>query len=182
MKNWKQKLETERGEKDQFFALHPQSPLPQSDREDFTALDYFPPDPKYRFELMPHEYKNQELIHVADTRGQQRGLLVWGEFQFQVGDLTCSLQAYRSDAREERLFLPFKDETNDEQTYGAGRYMDLEPEHHLTDNGLWVVDFNEAYNPWCAYSKHYACPFVPRDNWLPCPVHAGEKKYPLNDK
>lgn len=182
VQSWKQNIKTERKEKDRFFALHPQSPLPQNDREHFRGLAYFPPNPEYRFELTLHEHGNQKLIHVADTKGQQRQLLVWGEFRFQVGDTTCSLQAYGSDSQEKRIFLPFKDETNEKQTYDAGRYMDLEPEQHLTDNGLWVVDFNKAYNPWCAYSKHYACPFVPRHNWLACPVHAGEKTYPLNDK
>jgi uncharacterized protein (DUF1684 family) len=84
---------------------------------------------------------------------------------------------YKSGPREERLFIPFRDGTCGKETYGAGRYLDLEPAEHLTDEGKWIVDFNEAYNPWCAYSEDYACPFVPPENRLRVPVRAGERNY-----
>jgi len=172
---WKQRIQMQRTGKDQFFASHPQSPIPREGRQLFTGLQYYPPDAPYRFELPLHEREGGELTQVADTSGEQRQFWRWGEFRFQIGESTCTLQAYRSDSREERLFLPFKDQTNGEETYEAGRYLDLDPQWHLTDAGLWIVDFNEAYNPWCAYSKHYACPFVPPENWLHVPIPAGEK-------
>jgi len=76
--------------------------------------------------------------------------------------------------------VPFRDKTSGKESYGAGRYMDLEPEGHLTEDNRWIIDFSEAYNPWCAYSEDYVCPFVPPENWLRVPVRAGEKNYPLN--
>jgi len=152
------------------------------DRRAFQGLAYWPPDPEYRFELELHEYDEKEAIGVADTGGQQRSLLRWGEFRFQLAGRQCTLQAYRSDAAEERLFVPFRDQTSGKESYGAGRYLDLEADAHLTEDGRWIVDFNDAYNPWCAYSEDYVCPFVPPENWLEVPVRAGEKQYPLGKK
>ena len=117
-------------------------------------------------------------MEVADTGGQTRSLWRWGEFRFQVAGQECTLQAYKSDPGEHRLFVPLRDETSGKESYGAGRYLDLEPERHLTEDGRWIVDFNEAYNPWCAY----VCPFVPPENWLRVGLRAGEKSYPLGGK
>jgi len=75
------------------------------------------------------------------------------------------------------LFVPFRDATSGKETYGAGRYIDLEPEERLNNEGKWVLDLNKAYNPWCAYSDAYICPLVPTENWLKVPVRAGEKDY-----
>jgi len=179
---WKERLEMERREKDWFFASHPQSPLSLQDRRAFRGLAYWPPDADYRFELELHQHEDREVMQVADTSGQQRNLWRWGEFRFQVAGQECTLQAYKSDPAQERLFVPFRDQTSGKEGYGAGRYLDLEPERHLTEEGKWVVDFNEAYNPWCAYSEDYACPFVPPENWLHVAIRAGEKKYPLGEK
>ncbi len=176
--SWKQWVETGRRQKDTFFASHPQSPLPGEKRHSFRGLDYWPPDPAYRFELDLHEHDEKQVIQVADTKGQNRSLLRWGEFRFTIGDQECVLQAYKSDSREERLFIPFRDPTSGTESYGAGRYLDLSPDTHLSDDGKWILDLNDAYNPWCAYSEDYACPFVPPENRLTAPVRAGEKSYP----
>jgi uncharacterized protein (DUF1684 family) len=102
----------------------------------------------------------------------------WGEFRFKIGDKDCTLQVYKSDPQEDRLFISFWDATSGKETYGAGRYLDLETGKHQTSEGKWILDFNRAYNPWCAYSKDYVCPFVPPENWLDVEVRAGEKAYP----
>ena len=177
--DWRAQLEAQRREKDNFFALHLQSPIPMSQRRQFTGLAYFPVDPAYRFELQLHEHQLKEATEVADTGGNVRRLLRWGEFRFELEGQQCTLQAYKDDPEDERLFVPFRDETSGKETYGAGRYLDLEPRRHLTVGDKWVVDFNDAYNPWCAYSEEYVCPFVPPENWLTVPVRAGEKKYQL---
>jgi len=174
---WKERLAVEREQKDQFFALHPQSPISVESRPSFTGLDYFPPDPGYRFELPIHEHDKKETVEVEDTAGNTRRMIRWGEFRFKIGEQECELQGYRTDASEEGFFIPFRDATSGKETYGAGRYLDLQADEHLTDRGTWIVDLNRAYNPWCAYSEHYACPFVLPENWLQVPVHAGEKSY-----
>ena len=175
--HWEEQIRAEREQKDRFFATHPQSPLPARERRAFGGLGYFPADPSYRFELGLIEHPTKEAIETGDTAGQMRTLWRWGEFRFQIAGQECALQAYKSDADEESLFVPFRDVTSGKETYGAGRYLDLDPERHLTANGKWIVDLNEGYNPWCAYSEDYACPFVPPENWLKVPVRAGEKSY-----
>jgi hypothetical protein len=177
VREWEATLQWEREQKDQFFALHPQSPIPVADLSDFAALAYFPPDPAYRFELPLHQYDNRETITVEDTAGHMREMIRWGEFRFTIGGQPCTLQAYRTDPSEPRLFIPFRDATSGQETYGAGRYLDLEADRHFTREGKWILDFNRAYNPWCAYSQDYVCPFVPPENWLAVPVRAGEKSY-----
>jgi len=174
---WTERLEMEREQKDRFFASHPQSPIPIESRPDFETLDYFPPDPGYRFELPLHQHDNMETITVEDTAGNMREMVRWGEFRFTIEGKQCRLQAYRTDPSETRLFIPFRDATSGRETYGAGRYLDLEAEQHLTGDGDWVVDLNRAYNPWCAYSEHYVCPFVPPENRLQVPIRVGEKSH-----
>jgi uncharacterized protein (DUF1684 family) len=99
--------------------------------------------------------------------------------RFKVGNEECKLQAYKANPLEERLFIPFRDVTSGKQTYGAGRYLDLLPDEHLTREGKWILDLNRAYNPWCAYNENYICPFVPPENWLKVEVTAGEKAFSL---
>jgi uncharacterized protein len=179
VEEWKKKVETARKHKDFFFASHPQSPLASTHRIQFKGLAYWPPDLNYRFILELIENDVKETLQVNDTAGQTRKFLCWGTFHFQVDGLQCLLEAYKSGPEENRLFIPFRDETSGKQSYGAGRYLDLDQEQHVLDNGKWILDFNEAYNPWCAYSDAYACPFVPAQNWLKAPICAGEQKYPL---
>lgn len=174
---WKKQLKRQRKEKDLFFGTHPQSPIPGPEQRDFRGLSYFPPDPGYRFVLDLHESREKDTIEIGDTAGQTRRLWRWGELRFRIDGRDCALQAYKADPDEGHLFVPFRDKTSGDETYPAGRYMDLEPALHRTAEGKWVVDFNEAYNPWCAYSKDYACPFVPPENRLDVPVRAGEKRY-----
>jgi uncharacterized protein (DUF1684 family) len=175
---WKKQLERERQEKNRFFMLHPQSPLPIKDRTKLKGgLDVYPPDPAYRFELELYEHEDKEVIRVEATKGEMREFIRWGEFRFKLHNQACTLQAYKSALEEKRLFVPFRDATSGKETYGAGRYMDLEPEEHRTNDGKWVLDLNKAYNPWCAYSEDYTCPLVPPENWLKVPVRAGEKDY-----
>ncbi len=178
---WKEHLEKDREEKDWFFANHWQSPVLLQDRAKFKGLDYFPPDPNYRFELELHEHREKKTVKMAYSKGEEREFIRWGEFRFRIEGKECTLQAYKSDPREERLFIPFKDATSGKETYGAGRYLDLEPGRNRTPSGRWILDFNRAYNPWCAYNEMYTCPFILPENWLDVPIRAGEKKYPLKN-
>ncbi len=97
-----------------------------------------------------------------------------GYFELLVDDQKVVLNAYQSAEREDpNLFIPFRDATSGVESYGAARYLDLEVAH----NDRYSVDFNYAYNPYCAYSDAYVCPLPPRENWLGVPIRAGEKKY-----
>ncbi|QSG04675.1 DUF1684 family [Halapricum desulfuricans] len=174
--DWQSELEQQREQKEQYFASHPRSPIPN--HADFAGLDHYPIDPDYRFELELHEHDDKEQITVETTADGSQQYVRYGEFRFEIDGEDVTLQAYQPVGGEDRLWVPFRDETNDEETYGAGRYIDLEPEHDRTDDGTWILDLNEAYNPTCAYNEAYECPLIPMENWLDIPVRAGEKAYP----
>ena len=173
---WQSALETQRREKDQYFTDHPHSPLPPEERESFDGLEYYPIDDQYRFEVQLEAYEDPETVLVGtSTEGEQEYQRV-GQFRFTIDSEEVAIQAYRSSPSEHRLWVPFRDETSGTETYGAGRYLDLEPETHRV-NDHWILDFNEAYNPTCAYSPHYECPLPPMENWLDVRIEAGEKDF-----
>lgn len=172
---WKIELEKERQEKNKFFILNPRSPLPESLRTGFKGLSHYPLDFNFHFELKLFKHKEKLKIKVKDSNGKDRQFLKWGQFRFRVANTNCVLQVYKSDYSEETLFIPFRDETCGKETYVAGRYIDLEPKRHKRERGKWILDFNQSYNPFCAYNSTYACPFVPPENWLKVAVRAGEK-------
>lgn len=174
---WKERLQMKRRGKDRFFRDDPRSPVSPKDRDGFQGLNYFPLDPDWRFEVPLNEYGEKEALILEASHAETREFVRWGELRFQVGGEEYTLQAYRSDPEDERLFVPFRDGTSGSETYEKGRYLDLEPELHRLDDGRWILDFNEAYNPWCAYSDDYVCPFASQENWLELPVRAGEKKF-----
>jgi uncharacterized protein (DUF1684 family) len=176
---WREEILNERKQKDIFFSIQYNSPIPYEKRQQFKGLDYYPPDPDFQFKLELHEHEEKKILKIQDTQGNERKFLRWGEFRFKIGDKEYKLQAYKSNPQENRLFVPFRDETSGKETYGAGRYIDLNNEEHYTAEGKWILDFNKAYNPWCAYSESYACPFVDPENWLEAPVPASEKAYHL---
>ena len=176
IEEWKDNIEQERRNKDIFFGGF-QSPIPFEYQEKFKGLDYYHPDPECRFELEIFEHQDKKTVQIEDTKGNIRDFVRWGEFRFKINGEDCILQGYKGDLQDERLFIPFRDLTSGKETYGAGRYIDLEPYEHKTEEGKWVLDLNKAYNPWCAYSEDYACPFVPPENWLKIPIYAGEKDH-----
>ncbi|MEA3500644.1 MAG: DUF1684 domain-containing protein [Candidatus Marinimicrobia bacterium] len=176
MKNYKTEIIKNRIGKDEFFKEHDQSPIPQKERANFTKLNYFEPNIDYRFKLELEEFGQKEKVKIEDTGGNLRDFLKWGKFTFTINDQKCVLFAYKSEAPETRLFIPFKDATSGKETYGAGRYLDLYEERDKIGN-KWILDFNLATNPWCAYSPNYVCPLIPFENILKVEIKAGEKSY-----
>jgi hypothetical protein len=175
--DWKAEIRADREAKDEYFGENPHSPIPPAERDGFEGLSYYSIDASYRFELPLHEYDDRETVTVGTSTDGERDYLRWGQFRFEVDGEEVSLEAYKSDPDDDRLWVPFRDATSGEETYGAGRYLDLEPESHRTDDGTWILDFNEAYNPTCAYSDEYECPLPPTENWLDVRIEAGEKAY-----
>jgi len=175
--DWRAEVEAQRERKDEYFATNERSPLSPDERAEFDGLAYYPVDPEYRFvvELDPDD--ECERVTVGTSTDGQREYVEWGQFSVEIDGEAVTVTAYKSDPTDDRLWVPFRDATSGEETYGAGRYIDLEPEHHRTEDGRWVLDFNEAYNPTCAYSDRYECPLPPTDNWLDVRVEAGEKAF-----
>lgn len=160
-----------RAEKDAFFRHHPQSPILDADRHHFPGLDYFAPDPALSFELEP-EPADGAAIRVQTSDGQMREYHRAATVSFEVTGETVNLTLL-SQPGLPGYFLPFRDATSGNDSYGAGRYLDLEDIH----DGQVHIDFNLAYNPYCAYNEAYSCPLPPHENWLTVPIEAGERDY-----
>jgi len=163
-----------RREKDSFFKLGHDSPIPEFERRTFEGLKYFSPDEKYRMKLKLHRYPAPQIVTMVTSKGSEQRFYRHGYFEFEMAGKLVKLQAYRSAERsDEHLFVPFRDKTSGRESYGASRYIDLD----LSPGDSYVLDFNVAYNPYCAYSDDYICPFPPRENWLDVEIRAGERKY-----
>ncbi|MEA1927853.1 MAG: DUF1684 domain-containing protein, partial [Candidatus Auribacterota bacterium] len=113
---WKERTNSERRSKDVFLGGF-QSPIPFEAREKFTGLDYYPPDPEYRFELEVIEHPDPKNLEIEDTKGNIRDFIQWGEFRFQAKGEDCVLQVYKADVYDDRLFIPFRDRTSGKETY-----------------------------------------------------------------
>ncbi len=147
---------------------------PESPRlKEFKGLKYFPVDLNYMYELPLTPNPAPETIVIMSTRGSQRQALRVGWFDFMVGDTPCRLEATRllePGGGENDISVFFRDATSGKDTYPLGRYVDVKP---LAD-GKYLLDFNTAYNPACAFSEHYNCPIPPKANTLAVPIRAGE--------
>jgi hypothetical protein len=163
-----------REKKDRYFAEDPHSPIPPEEREGFGGLDYYPIDGSYRVVAELREPDEKSTITVETTTDGEREYLVYGRLHLTLDGEELALNAYQPVEGPEYLWVPFRDETCGEETYGAGRYLELDFEEDQTEEG-WILDFNTAYSPFCAYNDAYECPLVPMANWLERPIRAGEK-------
>jgi uncharacterized protein (DUF1684 family) len=169
---------SERELKDEAFRRAPWSPIPAESRADFHGLAYWPVDPDMRvsdLELRAYDGSDPVRFAIPTSDGQLRPAERAGVFAFDLGGASRRLTAYRlADGSGGALFVPFLDATSGTETYGAGRYLDVEP----GPDGRYVLDFNLAYQPYCAYSPWYSCPLTPEENRLGLRVEAGERLDP----
>ncbi|MFC4540778.1 DUF1684 domain-containing protein [Halosolutus amylolyticus] len=180
---WREDLESKRAEKDEFFAEHPQSPIPPEDREAFSGLDYFDPDPDYRVTATATVHDDPEVVLMDTTAGREMRYLRTVTLEFDLvrddpdlEDGTVELAAYQLESpNDEPYFVPFRDKTTGQQTYQGGRYMELAADRDLETGDEIVLDFNLAYTPFCAYSETFDCPLPPEENWLEIAIPAGER-------
>ena len=163
-------LETSRQEKDNFFRTDRQSPLTTAQKKDFGGLNYYPENPALQLELKLERREHPEQTILATSTGDEREYTHVGQVRFNVNGQEATLQVYEADYG---FFLPFADATSADETYGAGRY--LEPEEY--QSGWLTVDFNMAYNPYCAYNELWSCPLPPSANRIKIKIEAGEKKF-----
>ena len=170
---WRRELEAARQEKDAYFRDE-FIPSMGPETADFHGLEFYPPDPAYRVEAR-FEPGDGERLQLATSTGAMRTMLRYGRLVFTLDGQEQHLTAFRGlpgSPGTDSLFVPFRDATSGHETYGAGRYIDL---HFHEGATTYVLDFNEAYNPLCAYSPHYSCPFPPPENHLRVPIRAGER-------
>jgi hypothetical protein len=163
-------LQDFRHRKDEFFANDGQSPLTSEQKRNFKGLNYFPENPDLRFEVKVEEYPEKEKMSIQTSTGDAQNYVRAGRFNFEVDGQQVDLTLY---SNQHGFFLPFVDALAGKETYPAGRY--LEPQ--TLPDGRLLIDFNMAYNPYCAYNENWSCPLTPAENRLKVPIRAGEKQF-----
>lgn len=162
--------------KDQMLREAPDSPIPADKRAEFLPLAYFAIDPDYVASAQIAASPGEPAIEMPTSTGLRRPMRRAGTLRFSVKGQPFALTAFvdADDRAMTRLFVPFGDRTNGAETYAAGRYLDLD----RTATGLYEIDFNRAYQPYCYYNPTYDCPYPPAENRLPTPIRAGERMKP----
>lgn len=174
--DYKLQIENSRKEKDDFMRNNEGSPFKNS-TEPFTGLKYFAPDIKFRInaDLEPVENRNVVVLQTSDNKEQRYMQYAWASFS--IDGVACKLmilEVLDNGPFRGTLFLAFADQSSAIETYGAGRYLDVKKTPGAKSITL---DFNEAYNPYCAYNDNFSCPFPPKENILDVLIAAGEKSY-----
>ena len=162
-----------RRRKDEAFATSEQSPLTDEQKADFQGLSYYPDDPNLVVTGVLEPVEDTEPFSVPTSTGQEIVYQRVGSVTFEIEGRSVSLTLLSSG--HGGLFLPFRDATSGKETYGAGRYIDLHEHAHVGQPV--TVDFNLAYNPYCAYNDAWSCPLPPPENWLDVPIRAGERAF-----
>ncbi|MGI9529186.1 MAG: DUF1684 domain-containing protein [Acidimicrobiia bacterium] len=161
-------LEEHRRLKNEFFAAHAQSPIRAEDRDSFEGLSYYAPNPDVVYVVVPDRTEPEDVA-IGTTTGGERTYTRVATAAFTIAGVDVTLGLFSTG--HPGLFLPFRDTTSGKDTYGAGRYLDLEP----GEDGSVTIDFNYAYAPFCAYNDAYSCALPPIENWLEVTIEAGER-------
>ena len=169
-------------EMNEFFKDASISPLKEKDLKNFKGLDFFAFDSSYVVNAALTRTPEEKSFKMKTTTDRLPEYVKHGIVTFDLFDKSYSLNIYRNldiidrDGYEDYLFLPFLDDTNGDESYGGGRYIDLD----VTEDDSLVIDFNSAYNPYCTYNEKYSCPIVPRENYLSIKINAGVKAFSKN--
>lgn len=158
------------------------SPLKEKDRKNFKGLDFFKFDSTFVVKAILTRTPNETPFKMKTTTERMPIYVKYGIVSFTLQEKTHKLNIYQSldlmseAGYEDYLFLPFLDLTNGDTSYGGGRYVEC----RIPSDDMIVIDFNSAYNPYCAYNAKYSCPIVPRENYIEFKVEAGVKAFNKN--
>lgn len=166
-------LASARAFKDQQFREASDSPVPVEKRDAILPLRYFPIEPGYSVPAVLRISDDQPVFEMPTSSGALRKMQLVGVLEFTLQGEKRNLGAFVPEGtqRISNLFVPFADETTGTDTYSAGRYLDIA----ATTTGYYTIDFNQAYNPYCAYNASFECPFPPPTNRLTVAIRAGER-------
>ncbi len=171
--NYANHISIYRHERSEFFRYSPDSPF-LIQKVNFTYLDYFPANPDFRIEAKFEKSAKPDTLELPTSTGTTDKFIILGKARFQLKEKVNTLLVLGStNPNDKTLFIPFLDKTSGNSTYGAGRYLDIEP----SNGNTILLDFNKSYNPYCAYTDGYTCPFPPKENRLSIVIAAGEKSY-----
>ncbi len=171
------KIEKSRAEKDSLFKNDPTSPFNYKGKVEFHPLNYFDVDPDFVLESKLYEYEDKDTVVIFGTKGEERSSVRYGYLKLNYKGTKFKLNVYETIYQDTLKYYSiwFTDETTNDETYGVGRYMDFElkndPDH------IYYIDFNTAYNPYCAYTSTYSCAIPTKEDHIAIAIKAGEKKF-----
>lgn len=171
------RIDSLRSAKNMEMKNNPDSPFNRDPKAHFENLKYFPPDPAFVFTSKLYEFDKKDTILIYGTKGEERKVTRFGYVKFRHTDKEYKMNVYKGTSRtgEEYYSLWFTDKTTNNETYGVGRYIDFEK--NTDKDYVYTIDFNLAYNPYCAYSSQYSCAIPTKEDYLDLAVEAGEKKF-----
>jgi uncharacterized protein (DUF1684 family) len=177
MKEYAEKLLKERASKDSSFNFEEHSPFNRDTTIKFKNLKYFEPNTEFIFKSKLFYYNEPDSVVIMGTKGEARAVLVIGNFQLDYNDEIYNVNVYRGFSRAGEVYhsIWFTDRTTGKETYGVGRYLDLELNEDK--DFIYEIDFNSAYNPYCAYSSLYTCPIPREEDYIDISIEAGEKNF-----
>ena len=170
------RLLEDRTYKDMVYKTGPDSPVPLDRRSWMLPLRYYEPNLSYRVPAQLDFLDEQPVFDIPTSTGQIRQMIHVGHLEFVLDDQEYRLAALVSEG--DGLFVPFRDQTSGNDTYPAGRYLDLP----YSNTGIYDLDFNRAYHPTCYFDEQFDCPFPPPENRLPTSILAGEKLPPEDER
>jgi hypothetical protein len=175
-KEYEAEISKERQAKNDFMRSSAESPF-GAEKKNFKGLNYFPVDPNYRISAKVVSIENKKVVVLPTSDNLEKKYLEYAFVEFELHEESCKLlilEIMEEGPYRGTLFLAFADATSANETYGAGRYLDVKKTPGASSV---ILDFNQSYNPYCAYSENFSCPFPPKENILKAAVKAGERKY-----
>lgn len=169
------KIEQQRIEDNEWYKNDPNSPFNKKGKVEFHELKYYDVDPSFVFKSKLYEYGQKDTVTIYGTKGEPRETVRFGYVQINKDNKDYKIHIYESGAEQKYYSIWFTDKTTNETTYGVGRYLNFErqndPEH------IYTIDFNLAYNPYCAYTSNYSCAIPTKEDYIDLAIEAGEKKF-----
>lgn len=167
----------ERAQIDSFMQFDSYSPFNRKEKVEFSPLKYFEPTTEFIFKSKLFEYESKDTVDVYGTKGELRRVVKEGYVELKYKDIIQKLNVYKSFGRNGEVYysLWFTDKSTGEETYGVGRYLNFEKVED--EENIYTIDFNSAYNPYCAYSSSFTCPIPRKEDFINFKILAGEKNY-----
>ncbi|WKN33444.1 DUF1684 domain-containing protein [Porifericola rhodea] len=170
-----ERIVEERERTERFMQSSDESPFAPEDIT-YKGLRFFEPKPAYKVRARLTPIQNKKLLKMPTSTGEEEKYIRYAYADFEIEGQQARLLVLQPFDSQTKLFVPFADATSGGETYGGGRYMDIEMPARTGSKSI-KLDFNKAYNPYCAYNPTYSCPLPPKENILAFPVEAGEKAY-----
>ncbi len=170
-------IQNQRIEKDSTMKNSPRSPFNYKGKLKFYGLKYFDVNPEFVFKSKISEYPEKEVIQIFGTKGEERSAIRYGFLTFIKDSKEYKVNVYKNTAKDSSIYYSiwFTDKTTNNETYGVGRYLPFDL--NQDKNHIYTLDFNLAFNPYCAYSSDYSCAIPSKEDYIDLEIKAGELKY-----